>query len=385
MGIKRIIKKVLTKVEGTVRHSELQKRSYGFCDEKMTLNEADSILRRCYSINNEESCFYGLTSTSDEVSYDLSIVIPVYNGEKYLSECLDSILSQNTDYSYEVICVDDESTDSSPIILQKYASDSRIKVIRQRNKGISGARNRGIQESKGRYLMLVDNDDILAAGMLQTLMKEAIAHEADIVKCGHRILAPKREIDVIDTPYFVSSDQGLQENLTKYNGFIWGTLLKRSLFQKICFAEGFWYEDMITRLLVYRSCGKFVYVDQPLYQYRMHGNNACVKVWTAKNYKVLDQYYLFQEIMLYSDQIGLGTDTSVLSVCLQEAGKFLYERTGSLEEQVRKAAVMKAADLIRRIGTKNITCSLDDRDAMLFRSLINNNYELWQTICRLYY
>ncbi len=89
----------------------------------------------------------------------ISVIVPVYNVEKYLSKCLDSIINQ-TYQNLEIICVDDGSTDSSPMILEEYAKkDSRIKIITRQNGGLSAARNTGVKNATGEFVSFVDSDD----------------------------------------------------------------------------------------------------------------------------------------------------------------------------------------------------------------------------------
>lgn len=114
----------------------------------------------------------------------LSIIIPIYNTEKYLSKCLDSIVSQ-TYKSLEIICIDDGSTDKSPMIIDDYASkDNRVVVIHQKNKGESKARNEGLKIAKGDYITLVDSDDWLELDMYEQLVAAAIENDADMAIGG---------------------------------------------------------------------------------------------------------------------------------------------------------------------------------------------------------
>lgn len=100
----------------------------------------------------------------------ISIIIPVYNVERYLSQCLDSVLNQSYDGDYEVICVDDGSTDGSSIILEKYAQiHKNMKIISSKNEGTASARNIGIRQAKGKYLWFVDSDDWIANDAIQIL------------------------------------------------------------------------------------------------------------------------------------------------------------------------------------------------------------------------
>ena len=118
-------------------------------------------------------------------THKISIVIPVYNVEKYLRECLDSILNQ-TLTDIEIICINDGSTDNSLQILEKYASkDERIKIINQENKGLACARNTGINNATGKYIFFLDSDDYLLPNIIDKLYDEAQIYDVDILmsKC----------------------------------------------------------------------------------------------------------------------------------------------------------------------------------------------------------
>ena len=113
----------------------------------------------------------------------VSVIIPVYNSEKYLSECLDSVVNQ-TLKDIEIICVNDGSKDSSLRILEEYASkDNRVKIINQENKGAGLARNSGLEIAQGEYLSLLDSDDIFEHDMLEILYKKAKEKDTDILIC----------------------------------------------------------------------------------------------------------------------------------------------------------------------------------------------------------
>lgn len=115
---------------------------------------------------------------------DISVIIPVYNVEKYLRECLDSVVYQSIE-NIEIICVDDGSKDSSLAILQEYAAiDKRIKIFVQSNKGAGAARNYGMKEASGKYIIFLDSDDIYELDMLEKLYKKAEKYDLDVVVCG---------------------------------------------------------------------------------------------------------------------------------------------------------------------------------------------------------
>lgn len=115
----------------------------------------------------------------------VSIIIPIYNEEKYLGQCLDSICGQ-TWKETEIICIDDGSTDNSPKILESYAKkDSRIKTITQKNKFAGVARNRGMECASGKYLAFLDADDYYESNMIEKMVRKAEANQSDIVICRY--------------------------------------------------------------------------------------------------------------------------------------------------------------------------------------------------------
>ena len=116
--------------------------------------------------------------------YKLSVIIPVYNVENYLRECLDSITSQ-TVKDIEIICIDDGSTDNSPKILKEYQKkDSRIKIITKENGGQASARNLGIKKAQGEYIAFIDSDDFIESEMLEKLYTKAKDNNLDIKSKG---------------------------------------------------------------------------------------------------------------------------------------------------------------------------------------------------------
>ena len=121
----------------------------------------------------------------------VSVIIPVYNVENYIRQCLDSVINQ-TLKDIEIICIDDGSTDDSGVILDEYASkDSRIKVIHNSNQGAGPSRNLGIQMSCGKYLSILDSDDIFDLKMLELLFNKAELTNADITICRCQVLNMK--------------------------------------------------------------------------------------------------------------------------------------------------------------------------------------------------
>lgn len=117
----------------------------------------------------------------------VSVIIPVYNSEKFIGKCIDSVLSQ-TFQDFELILINDGSKDNSQKILEEYKQKEpkKITLIQQKNKGVAKTRNESIQMAKGKYVMLIDNDDFIDKDYIETFVKEIEKHDDDVVMGGYR-------------------------------------------------------------------------------------------------------------------------------------------------------------------------------------------------------
>ena len=172
----------------------------------------------------------------------VSVIVPVYNVENYLRQCLDSITGQ-TLRNIEIICVDDSSTDSSGKILEEYAKkDERIKIITQPNKGAGAARNNGLSAAQGKYLSFLDSDDFFEPDMLELAYKKAEEDRADFVvfKSDHYYTEENRYAEVPWTlrekeipPYTPFSHRQMTDNIFKvFVGWAWDKLYSREFVLK---------------------------------------------------------------------------------------------------------------------------------------------------------
>lgn len=140
----------------------------------------------------------------------VSVIIPVYNAERHINQCLDSLLNQSLK-EIEVICVDDGSTDSSVQIIKEYTEkDGRVKLVQQKNSYAGVARNNGMQIAAGEYMMFLDSDDFFEADMLLEMYEKAVADEADVCLCSARKYNDKTgeytySISYLDLRYFPES------------------------------------------------------------------------------------------------------------------------------------------------------------------------------------
>ena len=221
---------------------------------------------------------------------DVSIIIPVYNDEGFLRECLDSVLTQSG-CEIEIVCIDDGSTDKSSEILRDYAGrDSRLRVIRQENKGLSAARNRGIEEATGRYVLFVDSDDALASGAVESLVRLADAENLDQVIFGVDVYKDQGVTSVDDLffkrekDYFAVKDGsvfhricsghemcGMLINCDSFYVSVCSRIFRRELFTKreLRFLEGIIHEDNLFTPLAMMESQRITIIPDQLYKRRL--------------------------------------------------------------------------------------------------------------------
>ena len=221
--------------------------------------------------------------------YDLHIIVPVYNTAQYVVECLDSILYQDTKYSFFISITNDGSTDDSKNILETYISSlqgsplqHKLAVTTQSNMGPSAARNTALNNIVGRYVMFVDSDDKLLPGAIESLMTAAIDNDADMAE-GY-------------------SNCGLT------HGFAWGKVYKAELFRNIHFPPGYWFEDTITAFFLYHICSKRIQVKGKHYYYRLNQNSITNSF--QGNERTVDSLWVSRRVL--SDYFSAGHQATSL-------------------------------------------------------------------------
>ena len=215
----------------------------------------------------------------------ISVIVPVYNVEEYLEECLESIKNQ-TYTNIEVILVNDGSTDGSREICERFCQkDSRFKLINQENQGQSVARNRGVKESVGKFIMFVDSDDVINKNLLEVLLPY-MKTEVDIVEC--RMTRNKEEF-YLNKPSKIVFEGNAKEAILnciaiKEVKFCPVTkLYRREIVEKVPFLEGYIYEDVFTGINYLKHMRKIVVVDYIGYYYRVRLNSTMTKSFTEKD------------------------------------------------------------------------------------------------------
>lgn len=217
----------------------------------------------------------------------VSIILPVYNVEKYLEQCLDSIIKQ-TFKDFECICVNDGSSDNSLSILEEYAKkDKRIKIISQENKGVSGARNTGLKQATGKYVTFIDSDDWISNKYIETLYNSITFCDYDIACAHHKIYFEDiNDFKILKNvskikKILLKNNRNIVDkiNVVNLSKNVWNKIYKNDFLIKNNFSffeDIFSGEDYSFNLLCFLYTDKVVFMDDFIYFYRKRNNSLTV-------------------------------------------------------------------------------------------------------------
>lgn len=291
----------------------------------------------------------------------LSIIIPVFNVEKYIGECFDSIKRQKMKEEVEIICVNDGSTDRSGFICDEYAKiDKRFKIFHQKNKGVSSARNLGIKMSKGKYIAWIDPDDYISDNWWDNI-KNILENDkkVDIIFFDYIILKDKKYIKktFANKSSYISKKDFLY-NLSgnqKIQGQLWQKIFKKELLKQYTFPENISFlEDyaMLSRFVL--KAENIYYLSKKLYVYRLREHSITKDVSIEKVYM---SYLIVKEVYDYLQKNNfevsrIGYLIQALKVCIS------YYKTNNND---RKNFIDKF-DICRNLIDKNILYVLISKD-----------------------
>lgn len=194
---------------------------------------------------------------------DISIIIPVYNGENYIKKCINSVL-EKTIKNIEIIIINDGSTDNTQSIVEEimYKNPDKVILYNLLNNGVGKARNYGLKMARGKYIAFLDSDDYILDGMYDRLYEKAELEGLDLVVCGYY------RVDGLD--HILFSEMKLRNfELSKINSSPWNKIFKKNFLinYDIKFAEGLWYEDLQFILTCISVTDNIGYIDEELYCY----------------------------------------------------------------------------------------------------------------------
>ena len=226
-----------------------------------------------------------MNNTIKEKTIMVSVIVPIYNVEEYLEECLESIRNQ-TYTNIEVILVNDGSTDGSIEICERFCQqDNRFKLVTQENQGLSAARNRGVKESIGEYIMFVDSDDVVKENIVEVLFfymnSDVDIVECQITRCKDELVENKPTSIMFKGESTEAILKSIEFKEVKFCAFT--KLYRRELVEKVPFLEGYIYEDVYTGINYLKYIRKMVAVDLKGYYYRVRPNSIMTKSFNEKN------------------------------------------------------------------------------------------------------
>lgn len=262
----------------------------------------------------------------------ISVIVPVYNTEKYLNRCINSILAQ-TFIDFELLLVDDGASDHSGIICDEYITvDSRVRVFHKPNGGVSSARNLGLLNMRGEWVTFVDSDDSLPKDALMRLMSKATA-SADIVM-GDFEYTIKGDVTYCCLPAYKSRNQYLESYVASDWIMVWACIIKADIFRRnnILFPEGLAYsEDFYTMIAVLTHCTEIERLNGSVYSYVRDNENSA----TATNYitKAKVQRLAFMKCLEdFRDSKDFGLLTKGISWKLLQAEQYLVWKRETIDE-----------------------------------------------------
>ena len=281
----------------------------------------------------------------------ISIIVPVYNTALYLSKCLNSIAAQ-TFTDFEVLMIDDGSTDGSGEICDRYSqSDSRFIAIHQSNQGVSASRNNGLKQARGNYISFIDSDDYIHPQMLELLYEAIRKGDYDLAIAYYQTVVINKKINFqsIVTPCFI--DIPVQKAIIGLFGTLgedmrlgscWNKLYKKRVLEDIYFSKFLMSEDLFFNMRVFNRASKIIEVENVLYYYLQHEASA---VHQLSKRKEEDRINVLYKCL---DFLSLGSD--IEACCLLKLYKTLFSTRLRVKKEIyRKDVVTKIAEIHRQI------------------------------------
>lgn len=221
----------------------------------------------------------------------VSIIVPAFNVEKYIAKCLNSILKQ-TYKDYEVLIINDGSTDNTPVICEQFAKQHpEITIFNKKNGGLSSARNYGIKKARGKYVTFIDSDDYIEPTYLYTLIDDITANNCEISMVKHNIVYPHKTINTgTHTRIKLDSQECLKKMLygDDVDVSAWAKLYEKNLFTNIEYPNNRLFEDSATTYLLIDKANKIFLNSTPLYNYIIRNDSITNKSFNKNNLDLIE-------------------------------------------------------------------------------------------------
>lgn len=329
------------------------------------------------NISPKPDGFSPLHIVKKAIGPDLSIIVSVYNAQNFLKRCIESCLAQRTEFTFEVIAVDDGSIDDSLALLRNYDCDQRLIVIHQENRGHAGARNAALDVASGRYICFVDSDDFIPSDAVQRLMSRAVELDADIVGGGYWLCdaeGRRHRFKGLCGAVYTTPTAGL-------SGLPWGAVYRRSLWDEVRFPEGFWFEDTCLPYLIFSRSIKTASISGSVYYYR--ANPKGITATSVFSKKALDSIWVVLKMFDEMERLGIEMTNVLYEQTLRQFGPLLKARLTALNDDELRIAFQCCSDIIRNFPKRFGDFSTNDFWLkQIEEAMISCDYEKWLTACR---
>lgn len=340
--------------------------------------------RKILEIYEEKKLFdeNGVKNSKIDLGLDLDIIIPVYNSQKYLDRCLNSACNQQTKYNYRIIVIDDGSTDESMKIVEKYNEKFKnIIILKQANCGAAVSRNNGINISDAKYLTFLDSDDYMELDFVEKMLSNAYDSDADVCICGYntKLADTLKSVSSSKLKNIIFDPMKDSDLLLKLDGFPWGKIYKRNIWNGIRFPERYNYEDAIIKSYVLPLSKKIMVINENLINYlvRCDSMSHLKDLNKRKNIELLDQYFMQEKIIELLNRRGIEMTKGIYQNLLHELGTCLWLRTRFLDGEIVENVFSLACNLCMK---NRINCKLNFEEKYIETSLIEHNYLMWKLI-----
>lgn len=344
----------------------------------MNTSEARQIIDKVYPRLDSKPNYDNKTIDN---SVDLSIVVPVYNYVELIEDNINAILNQKTEYNYEVIIVDDGSTDGAGEVIKQYENNSKVKLIYQKNAGIGAARNTGINNAVGKYIMFVDCDDIVHSDIVEILLNKAYSDDYDMVMCAHNLSKERNGqiFDIIPNVYPKYNLMGYKngDKIMNLAGLPWCKVYKRELWNNVRFFPGYWYEDTIIQFLIFTQCKNYTYIPKIEYEYKWYEKNFSHVQGNSANIKTIDSYWILVEILEQYKKSNLPINEQLYTLVLRHISTYYFGSINGLSEDIIDALFVLAKELFIEYKP-NHKVKLPYMLRQVEKAFDNNDIELWK-------
>ncbi len=306
----------------------------------------------------------------------ISIIVPIYNVSQWLERCLDSIKNQSLK-NYEVLMIDDGSTDDSYFLAEKYCDDSRFKLYKQANAGQGAARNLGLKYANGDYIVFVDSDDWIHEDYLKTMYQTIMENDADIVVCGaERVWSTgvHRTNQISNRESYVVSDKGTFLKRVSY--VVWDKMYRRKLLDGLSFPAHMKYEDYVFTPQAVAKAQKIVCISDVLYYYFWRSDSTVNEI--QYNRDILKAQRILENTSFSHEYRAVLTSYFVRNIMGTLLWKMLYDLKNRKEiKEIMEKGKEEYPDLKNYIVKGNIG------SVLIGKLLYNENYFLAFAITRI--